>query len=301
MDGEIIFWILIALMSALGVLILLHGLSREDKDVRSRSDFDLSVYKDQLEGIERDVARGALDEGEAAASRTEVERRILESARQTRIFKQGPAEGGAEGGFLSAKKKTALVLIILVPLFSLGIYLFQGAPGLINPSSPSAAGGQEGITPAQIEAMVENLAARLAEDPSDPKGWRMLGRSYAVLGRRDEAEKTLEKASELFPGDADLLGEYARLLINEGEEGLNVPPRAAAIFKRILKLRPDDGEALWFLGYGALAQGEKEEALSFWRRLLSQIPPEVEHHATLKRMIEEVENNGADKQEGSEP
>jgi len=38
-----------------------------------------------------------------------------------------------------------------------------------------------------IEGMVENLASRLQDEPDDAEGWLKLVRSYAVLGRRQEA------------------------------------------------------------------------------------------------------------------
>ena len=44
---------------------------------------------------------------------------------------------------------------------------------------------------AMIQSMVENLAARLEDDPSDLNGWRMLARSYSVLGRSSDAEDKL--------------------------------------------------------------------------------------------------------------
>ena len=37
---------------------------------------------------------------------------------------------------------------------------------------------------AQIEGMVTRLAAKMREHPEDVEGWKMLGRSYTVLGRR---------------------------------------------------------------------------------------------------------------------
>ena len=38
-----------------------------------------------------------------------------------------------------------------------------------------------------IEGMVSQLAARLKEQPNDVEGWLRLIRSYAVLGRGDDA------------------------------------------------------------------------------------------------------------------
>lgn len=52
---------------------------------------------------------------------------------------------------------------------------------------------------AMIERMVAGLAARLEEAPDNLEGWLMLGRSYAVLGRPDEARRAFTRALDLDP------------------------------------------------------------------------------------------------------
>ena len=56
---------------------------------------------------------------------------------------------------------------------------------------------------AMIEAMVESLAARLAENPDDVQGWRRLARSYEVLGRTEDAAAAWTMVSRLAPDDAE--------------------------------------------------------------------------------------------------
>jgi len=73
---------------------------------------------------------------------------------------------------------------------SLGTYTLIGSPNLTNakqaetPPQPTGQPpiGQAQVTPEQITAMVDGLAARLAEDPEDPAGWTRLIRSRIVLG-----------------------------------------------------------------------------------------------------------------------
>lgn len=48
-----------------------------------------------------------------------------------------------------------------------------------------------------IRGMVERLAARLKDNPDDAEGWRMLARSYEVLGQADKAEEARAKADAL--------------------------------------------------------------------------------------------------------
>ena len=69
--------------------------------------------------------------------------------------------------------------------------LAKGAP----PSPPAAAlpAGQEEM----ILGMVERLAGRLKDNPDDAEGWRMLARSYEVLGETDKAKEARAKAEAL--------------------------------------------------------------------------------------------------------
>ena len=47
-----------------------------------------------------------------------------------------------------------------------------------------------------IEGMVASLAERLKREPDDVEGWLRLIRSYAVLGRQDEAAEAARAALE---------------------------------------------------------------------------------------------------------
>ena len=52
---------------------------------------------------------------------------------------------------------------------------------------------------------IQEVAARLEEEPNDPDGWVMLIRSYATLGKADDAREALLKANEVFQGNAAVL------------------------------------------------------------------------------------------------
>lgn len=51
-----------------------------------------------------------------------------------------------------------------------------------------------------IAGMVETLAGRLKANPDDPDGWRMLIRSYAMLGQKEAAKTALADAASSFVG-----------------------------------------------------------------------------------------------------
>ncbi|MCC2112685.1 MAG: c-type cytochrome biogenesis protein CcmI [Hyphomicrobiales bacterium] len=68
---------------------------------------------------------------------------------------------------------------------------------------------------AQIDQMVERLAARLEADPNDLTGWSRLIRSYRVLGQADKAEAALENAVRKVTSDAEKLSALEKLAASE--------------------------------------------------------------------------------------
>ncbi len=69
------------------------------------------------------------------------------------------------------------------------------APAPASPpmASPALPAGQEDM----IRGMVERLAARLKDNPDDAEGWRMLARSYEVLGETEKMKEARAKAEAL--------------------------------------------------------------------------------------------------------
>lgn len=55
-----------------------------------------------------------------------------------------------------------------------------------------------------VATMAARLEARLAKEPDDAEGWRLLGLSRAHLGNGAGAAEAYARALELRPGDAEL-------------------------------------------------------------------------------------------------
>jgi cytochrome c-type biogenesis protein CcmH len=88
-----------------------------------------------------------------------------------------------------------------------------GGPGAgqagARPGGPSAADVAAALElpaeqrTAMIEGMVATLASRLETNSGDAQGWAQLVRSYAVLGRADDARAALVKAKAALGADKD--------------------------------------------------------------------------------------------------
>ena len=86
------------------------------------------------------------------------------------------------------------------------------APGPSEEDMAAADGMTREARQEMIEGMVASLDAKLQENPDDPEAWRMLLRSFVVLGRPDEAEAALARAREALgpqSAEAGKLEEFA--------------------------------------------------------------------------------------------
>ena len=110
-----IFWLIAGAMTVIVIAALLAPLLRRPPEAAARGDYDLSVYRDQLAELERDLARGVLTEDQVSAARLEVERRMLAAAeRET-------ATGAAKGKARTSAWPLAAVVAIAVPVGAFGI------------------------------------------------------------------------------------------------------------------------------------------------------------------------------------
>ena len=135
-----------------------------------------------------------------------------------------------------------------------------------------------------IRAMVDGLAARLAQEPNDAEGWAKLGRSYGVLGEREKSRDAWRHAAELKPKNPSTLAEYASAILAVAGDAAP-PPEFTAVAAALLRIAPDDPDALWFAGVAARARGDAASAARFWRDLLERLPAESPARDEVARAI----------------
>jgi cytochrome c-type biogenesis protein CcmH/NrfG len=82
---------------------------------------------------------------------------------------------------------------------------------LLESLSPATASDPLAQAESRISAMVDGLAARMAQRPNDADGWQVLARSYASLGRQAEAMAAFRHATALRPKDRKLRAELTRI------------------------------------------------------------------------------------------
>jgi cytochrome c-type biogenesis protein CcmH len=121
-------------------------------------------------------------------------------------------------------------------------------------------------------AMLEQLAQRLSENPDDPDGWVLLGRSYMQLGDYTSARFALNEAwNRVEEPDDTLKMAYAQtMLLTEEGAALSL---AGDLIEEVLQTSPDNQAALFYGGVVALERNQPAVAGERWTALLATNPP----------------------------
>ncbi len=186
----------------------------------------------------------------------------------------------------ATKPWPALLLSIVAPLLTLGLYLHLGAPSILGAQQILQARGQH-----DVDSMLSALEAKLKVNPDDAEALYVLGRSYLALQRLPEAEQALAKAAKLAPKEARMLSQYAEALAMN--ENGNMQGSAAAWIAQALELDYQDEKALELAGLAAYQRQDWAQALHFWRRLQKRLPVESEFHQDMTRAVADAEEKAA--------
>ena len=239
----------------------------------SRNELKISVYRDQLEELDADRRAGRLGADQYEQARGELERRLLEEVPDAGVRVAAPARRRPPAAALAAG--------VAVPLVAGLVYLALG-----NPASLWPRGGPDRVGPHQLDATIGQLTARLEKNPEDGKGWVMLARSQAVLGRFTEASSAYARSVALFPDDAQLLADYADTLAMA--RGGRLAGEPEKIVERALRADPDNGKALALAGTIAFESKDFATAVNHWQRLQGLIPADSELARSIQAGIAEA-------------
>lgn len=244
-----------------------------DRGQRRRA-ANVAAYRQRLAEIQADNDAGLLDADTAASLRGELDARLLRDA------EGDEAVGGStsrRSGALAAALAAVVLAVAAGGYFESGSWKTQQRIA----GAPSADG--EGQS---VEEMVGRLAQRLEQNPDDPQGWALLGRSYFVMQRYAEAAQAYGRANTLTAQ------REPQLLVGEGEalglsQDRDLRGRPRELFDAALAIAPDDGKALWYAGLAAAQAGEPQIAKTHWQALARQeLPPDL--RAVLDERLREL-------------
>jgi cytochrome c-type biogenesis protein CcmH len=235
------------------------------------------VYRDQLQELERDLARGQLTEPAYAEARDELQRRLLEDV------SAAPARTAVPSS--TSGRWTAVALAVLVPLGAAGLYNRVGNAAAID--APTA---RAGTAPEDVLRAVEHLAEALRKSPDNLEGWVLLGRAYARMERFADAAAAYERAAPLIQKDAGLLVEQADVLA--AAAGDQLEGRPMDLVKQALALNPKHPMGLMLMGMSAYRRGDHAGAVAEWDKLMAVLPPDSPEARQVQSNIDQARSEG---------
>lgn len=285
------FWIISGVFIVVALLFVVPTLlrARESKQTDLEHDaLNISVYRDQLTELARDLQNDILTQEQYNKSKQELQQRMLQDV---------PDHDGTMLIRKSSKLHsiaTAIVIVLVLPLTAVSLYLAVGDTRGLLPQAQLAnvtqpRGGSD--SPAghdNFASVLENLIARLEKDPGDMEGWVMLGRTYAIMGRYDDASKTYGKLNEIVPDNPQIMSDYADVLAmtNQG----NLAGKPAELVTAALKIDPEYPKALALAGTAAFEQNQYTQAATYWEKLLSVIPTDSQLAQSVKDSIQQAKS-----------
>lgn len=277
----IVFWIFAAGLVGLALLFVLVPLLRKPKPKANVDPAELnrSLFRQQIEELDADLAAGSLEQERYQAARHDLERQLLYNLADDGAPPPQPMRSG---------RWAALVLAIAVPAVAVGLYWTLGSMGVIPQLEMAGQSRgapvdhtQEKLPP--MEVLVERLAEKLAQNPDNLEGWLMLGRSYAATKQPAKALAAYKKAYDLAPRTPEVMLAYAEALAAQSGNSFQGEP--ARLIEAVLEIAPENPNGLWLAGVVALQRGDKLTAVKRWETLSALLPAEGEEAATLRRFI----------------
>ncbi len=269
------FFIPAFLLLALVLLLLLRPFIFSGKgEGTSRRQMNAAIYREELEKLAAEHAAGTIDAQEYEISHAEMRQRLFQDTNEE-----------DDKAVMGSSKKVVIGLCLFIAILSSGLYFSLGDVLRVSQKNE-----QQPMTQVGVEKMVAEFALKMEADPTNLKGWAMLGRSYRMLGRNEDAAKSFSRAGQLINEDPELLAEYADTLVALANG--NFAGKPLQLINQALKLDPNNLLALWLSGTASFNNGDYKSAVQTWEKLAQQLPPGSEEARTIESSIAEARSKG---------
>ncbi|MBA2659274.1 MAG: c-type cytochrome biogenesis protein CcmI [Nitrosospira sp.] len=287
------FWVVVGIFIVGALLFVIPTLLRKKYQHAglARNTTNVNIYRDQLAELDNDLRSDILTHEQYEQSKCELQHRMLEDIPEGESMTAALVVGN------NRNVMTITLVILALPLLAISLYLWLGNTRALTPqpaaeqmpmSSTSEEGGHENFS-----SVLDNLTARLKDQPDDIEGWIMLGRTYAIMKRFNEAKGAYEKVLALAPDNAELITDYADIVAMTNNGSLMGQP--LELIGKALRLDPKNPKALALAGTAEFEQKKFAEAAAYWEQLLALIPAESELGKSVSSSIAEAKSLGSGK------
>jgi cytochrome c-type biogenesis protein CcmH len=263
------FWVVAGIFVVGALLFVLPTLWSKKNRLGgvARDATNVSIYRDQFAELDSDFLNDILTREQYEQSKRELQQRMLQDVSEGEAMTTAVMGG-------NRNVATITLTTLAVPLLAVSLYLWLGNTKALLPQPameqmPMGAAADDGGH-ANISSVLENLTARLREQPDDVEGWLMLGRTYAMMQRFNEAKDAYEKVLALSPDNSEFITDYADIVAMTNNGSLLGQP--LELINKALRLDPGNPKALALAGTAEFEQKKYKEAAAYWEKLLALIP-----------------------------
>ncbi|WP_019411550.1 c-type cytochrome biogenesis protein CcmI [Pseudomonas psychrophila] len=249
------FWLAAGLLLLIALSFLLIPVLRGRRAQREedRTALNVALYQERVAELQAQREDGVLTAEQLEAGRAEAARELL-----------ADTEGVAPSRTSSLGKAVPVLAALLVPVLGLGMYLHFGASDKVELT-------HEFSTPPQsLEEMITRLERAAAAQPESAESWYFLGRAYMAQNRSTDAAKVFERAVALAGRQPELLGQWAQAQYFADNKKWS--DKTQALTDEALKADPKEVTSLGLLGIAAFEGKRYQEAITYWERLLKELP-----------------------------
>lgn len=255
------FWIISALLLIVAALFvgipLWRGVARDNAVVRDAA--NLEIYRDQIAEMDADLRNGLLTPELHEQGKRELQARLLDE-----VHPAGQQDAAVQR---NPFKTLSIVLAVLLPLASVGLYLQLGNLQAFSPVAVHGGMAAQGDSAPSLQSLEE----RVAQSPADPEALLMLARAYSESGRFADAAQTYERLTKIVPDEAWIWADYADALAMTHSTLMGAPTK---LLEKAIKLDPNNLKTLALSGTAAMERGDYAAAVRHWEKLLKLVPAE---------------------------
>jgi cytochrome c-type biogenesis protein CcmH len=284
------FWIICALLIlvALPFVILPLWRSTQKSNAVLRDAANLEIFRDQIAEMDADLRNGLLTQELYEQGKRELESRLLDEVKDV---------SAAATIVRNPLKALAIVLAVLLPVASVGLYWKVGNHHALAPEAALAAAG--GVGDLRSSTALKTLEDKVAQNPNDGESLLLLARAYGELERYADAAKAYEKLTQYVSDEAWIWADYADVLAMVHGQKLAGPP--TKLIEKALSLDPNHPKSLALAGTAAMERGDYQAAINYWGRLLKGLQPGSEDAQMIESGIRQAREFLAQSKGGKAP
>jgi cytochrome c-type biogenesis protein CcmH len=164
--------------------------------------------------------------------------------------------------------------------------------------TPQALHALPSTGPAALAKAAEQLRASLDQKPDDAQGWALLSQAYSALNQPAQAMAALDRLLKLKPDDPDALVAWVEAAA-ETSPTHAIDAAARAKLRHALRIQPTHQRALWLLGISDFQRARYADAARHWQALLPLLQPGSKVALTVQQELAEAQARAAGSQAGA--